>query len=68
MLDERRSDIDRRSEKDRRRAYDLDYFFNGGVERRSWMERRSEAERRVGWMRLNKWASWPMRDLKYQQM
>ncbi len=68
MLDERRSDIDRRSEKDRRRAYDLDYFFNGGVERRSWMERRSQAERRVGWMRLNKWASWPMRDFKYQQM
>jgi hypothetical protein len=32
------------------------------------MERRSQAERRVGWIRLNKWARWPMRDLKYQQM
>jgi hypothetical protein len=29
-----------RSIKDRRRAYDLDYFEEGGVERRSYIERR----------------------------
>jgi len=68
MLEKRRSGIDRRAEKDRRRVYDLDYFFNGGVERRDWIERRSQAERRVGWMRLNNWASCPMRDLEHQQM
>jgi hypothetical protein len=48
MLERRHSDIDRRSGKDRRRVYDFDYFFNGGVERRDWIERRSKVERRVG--------------------
>ena len=66
MLEERRSGIDRRSEKDRRRIYDLDYFFNGGAERRSWLERRSKGEQRVGWMRMGKSASYPIRDLEHQ--
>lgn len=66
MLEEKRSGIDRRSEKDRRRAYDLDYFFNGGAERREWIERRSKAERRVGWMRVANWASSPLRHVKHQ--
>jgi len=66
MLEKRISGIDRRSQEDRRRVYDLDYFFNGGVERRRWLERRSKAERRVGWKRVNNWASRPMRDLQDQ--
>ena len=52
-----RSDMDRRSGEDRRKAYDLDYFSNGGVEKRNWKERRSNVERRVGWMRVSKWSS-----------
>ena len=31
---------DRRSGKDRRKSYSIDYFLQGGVERRSWKERR----------------------------
>lgn len=66
MLEKRVSGTDRRSQKDRRRIYDLDYFFNGGLERRSWLERRSQAERRVRWKRVNGWASCPMTDLEHQ--
>jgi hypothetical protein len=51
--------IDRRSSEDRRRAYNPDYFLNGGVERRQWTERRSHVERRVGWIRLSNWYSIP---------
>jgi len=65
MLEKRVSGTDRRSQKDRRRIYDLDYFFNGGVERRSWLERRSQAERRVGWERVNRWASRLMTDSEH---
>ena len=57
MLLVTRSNMDRRSGDDRRKAYDLDYFLNGGVERRDWKERRSNAERRTGWTRVSKWAS-----------
>ena len=66
MLEKRIPGINRRSQKDRRSVYDLDYFFNGGVERRGWIERRSQAERRVGWKRVDKWASHPMGGLKHQ--
>ena len=49
--------IDRRSEKDRRTVYNLDYFLNGGVERRVSKERRGQGERRSGWVRVSKWSS-----------
>lgn len=42
----RNSPIDRRSGKDRRKAYKLGYFKDGGVERRSGKEQRSEEDRR----------------------
>lgn len=64
MLMEIRSDMDRRSGEDRRRAYDLDYFSNGGVERRYWKERRSNVERRVDWTRVSKWSSVSLKALK----
>jgi len=59
-----RSDMDRRSGEDRRRAYDLDYFSNGGVERRNWKEQRSNVERRVDWTRVSKWSSVSLKALK----
>ncbi len=49
--------IDRRSEKDRRTVYNLDYFMNGGVERRVSKERRGQEERRAGWVRVSEWSS-----------
>ena len=64
MLMVMRSDMDRRSGEDRRRAYDLDYFSNGGVERRNWKEQRTNAERRVGWTRVSKWSSVSLKALK----
>jgi hypothetical protein len=36
----RRSCIDRRSGKDRRKTYQALYFLKGGIERRKWRERR----------------------------
>ena len=61
LLWARNSLIDRRSEEDRRKAYNPDYLLNGGVERRKWVDRRSNVERRIGWIRLNKWYSVPLR-------
>jgi hypothetical protein len=53
----RRSLIDRRSGEDRRKAYSLDYFINGGVERRKGGERRKNGERRADWRQVDKWYS-----------
>jgi hypothetical protein len=57
MLNRRRSTIDRRSQNDRRKVHNLDYFSNGGAERRSWKERRVQGERRKGWVRVTEWSS-----------
>ena len=48
---------DRRSGEDRRVAYDLDYFSDGGVERRSAQERRRIDERRENCKRVSQWSS-----------
>lgn len=50
----KRSDFDRRSDDDRRTAYHVEYFDQGGVERR-FAERRSPEEKRKGWIRVGKW-------------
>ena len=57
--DSRRNDPleDRRSGEDRRTAYDLDYFQEGGVERRLVPERRSLNERRDNCQRVSQWSS-----------
>ena len=55
--DRRRNRFDRRSGEDRRIAYSLDYFINGGVERRRRGERRSFSERRRDWRRVGQWYS-----------
>ena len=62
MLEEKRSDIDRRSGEDRRRELysredNFRYFSNGGCEKRSWRERGAEDERRADWWRVSKWSS-----------
>ena len=48
---------DRRSGEDRRIAYDLDYFQDGGFERRAQKERRNPNERRGGCLRVSQWSS-----------
>ena len=50
MRERRKLGFDRRSGKDRRRAYDLDYFLNGGIESRGGAERRSRMDRRSIWI------------------
>jgi len=57
MESTKRYGIDRRSEDDKRRVYDLNYFLDGGVERRSGRERRGIGERRVGWVKADDWKS-----------
>jgi len=49
--------LDRRSGEDRREAYDLDYFRDGGAERREQNERRQPLERRDGCVRVSEWSS-----------
>ncbi|MGE5840976.1 MAG: hypothetical protein ACM335_01780 [Deltaproteobacteria bacterium] len=55
MAHKTRSPIDRRSGSDRRKAYHVGYFVNGGVERRSGRERRSGKDRRKGPSSLGDW-------------
>ena len=53
----KRSPIDRRSGDDRRKAYDMNYFLSGGVERRNWKEERSRDERRRDCVRVSDFVS-----------
>jgi hypothetical protein len=57
--------IERRTGKDRRRIFSLNRFFHKGPERRKTLhERRLQEERREGWVRINKWSSVNLHDLK----
>ena len=49
--------LDRRSGEDRREAYDLDYFEQGGIERRKKGERRTKDERRDECIKVSDWSS-----------
>ena len=49
--------LDRRSGDDRREAYELGYFAQGGIERRKGMERRQKDERRDQYIRTSQWSS-----------
>jgi hypothetical protein len=64
MPEIKRASIDRRSGEDRRIVYDLDYFRNGGLERRKGKDRRTQGERRFGWVRVSKWSSVNIREIK----
>ena len=57
MLAIKREVFDRRSVKDRRRKIKLAYFSYKGPERRNMQERRSQTERRDGWVKVSKWSS-----------
>ncbi len=57
--DKRKKDpyLDRRSGEDRRKAYDLNHFSDGGVERRGEKDRRNAGERRKDCVKVSKWSS-----------
>ncbi len=56
--------LERRSGKERRRVFSLHRFFYKGRERRAIQDRRSHEERRDGWVRINRWSSVNLHDLK----
>ena len=64
MFVTKRKFFDRRSVKDRRRKIKLAYFSYKGSERRNMKERRSQAEKRDGWVRVSRWSSVCLRDIK----
>jgi hypothetical protein len=64
MLMPKRSFADRRSGKDRRRRFNFNRFFYRGLEKRNLKERRSKVEKRDGWVRVSKWSSVFLWDLK----
>jgi hypothetical protein len=64
MSDTNRAYIERRSGKDRRRIFSLHRFFYKGPERRILQDRRLQEERRDGWVRISKWSSVNLQDLK----
>ncbi len=60
----KRNSFDSRSGKDRRRNISPPHFFYKGPERRVMQERRLQEERRNGWVRIDKWSSVHLSDLK----
>jgi hypothetical protein len=59
-----RSIVEKRSGKDRRRIFKDSSFFFGRAARKNLLEQRSQAERRAGWVRINRWSSVYLSDLK----
>ena len=56
----KRSFFDRRSGQDRRKAYNIDYFLEGGVERRNSPtgdRRNGDNDRREDWIKISRWSS-----------
>lgn len=59
-----RASRERRSGKDRRRIFSLDRLRYKGPERRLQQDRRSQQERRDGYVKISKWSSVKIQDLK----
>ena len=65
MIQIKRAFSERRSGKDRRRAFSIRRFFYNGPERRKFhQDRRTRLERRDGWVRIDRWSSVKLQDLK----
>ena len=64
MPETHRATSERRSGKDRRRIFSMHHFFYKGSERRILQDRRSQVERRDGWVRISKWSSVNLQELK----
>ncbi len=64
MMSVQRAFIERRSGKDRRKRLHLRTFLYKGRERRLHLERRVSDERRSDWIRVTRFSSAPLRELK----
>ena len=64
MDHENRSSIDRRSGNDRRKFPILKKLFAADPHHRGATDRRTATERRAGWVRLTKWSSKNLSELK----
>lgn len=60
----KRDTFDRRSGKDRRRNFSAHRLLYKGPDRRNLQERRTQEERRDGWVRIDRWSSAYLPDLK----
>lgn len=65
MAEQQREYNDRRSDEDRRKVHDLDYFSTENDERRRFCERRAKDERRITWAKVGQWASVFMKPLEF---
>ncbi len=63
MFKTKRDFIERRTGRDRRRRFLLNRRRFTGSDRRRHIRRNPE-ERREGWVRITKWSSAPLKDLK----
>ncbi len=63
MFKTKRDFIERRTGRDRRRRFLLNRRRFTGPDRRRHIRRNPE-ERREGWVRITKWSSAPLKDLK----
>ena len=63
MTKTQRDFIERRAGRDRRRRLLLNRRRYTGSDRRH-RDRRNPEERRAGWVRISKWSSAPLKDLK----
>jgi hypothetical protein len=59
---------ERRTGKDRRGIFNLHRFFYKEPERRAIQDRRTRKERRDGWVRISKWSSMNLNDLKISKL
>ena len=65
MFAVKRNRSDSRSGRDRRRIISLHrYLYNGPDRRKNLNDRRSQGERRAGWVRIDRWSSAYLPDLK----
>jgi hypothetical protein len=60
--------VEKRSGKDRRRIFNHGRFFFRRPDKKNLKERRLQAERRAGWVRINKWSSVYLWDLKISKL
>jgi hypothetical protein len=60
----KRSFFERRTGKDRRQFFSFKRFSLNHPDRRKSVERRSQTERRENWVRISKWSSAPLKQLK----
>ena len=64
MFEIERASAERKSGKDRRRFFSLGRLRCKGPEKRVQQDRRSQQERRDGYVKIGKWSSAKMQDLK----